>query len=255
MTELFSYTLDHYATTNTGYVRSNNEDAWKVVKGKQFYVLADGMGGHKAGEVAASLAVEKMCDAIEHIPENASIEEICASLRGAVGKANTLVYQESKRNPQLAGMGTTLSCFIIRGQFLIYAHVGDSRLYRLRNQKEFELLTEDHSLKQTPFYDPEAPPPPHVLRNVITRAIGNNSSIYPDIGVIGLNSEDLYLLCSDGLSDYVEKDTLHTILSTPLPLEKMGEKMVKAALEKGGNDNITLVLIQLLKGNGTDLPR
>ena len=249
------YCLDHFAISNIGYVRANNEDAWKVDQEKQFYVIADGMGGHKAGEVAATLAVDQMCKAIQHIPENASIEQTCRYLRAAIARTNTRVYKEAKRNPELAGMGTTLSCFMIKGQSLIYAHVGDSRLYRLRATQTFELLTEDHSLKQTPFYDPEKPPPPHVLRNVITRAIGNSSSIYPDIGVIALNSKDLYLLCSDGLSDYVEKETLHSILSSPLSLEKMGEKMVKAALEKGGNDNITLLLIHLDKAHETDLPR
>jgi protein phosphatase len=141
-------------------------------------------------------------------------------------------------------MGTTVSCFVIKKNFLIYSHVGDSRLYRFREQ--LDQLTEDHSLRQSirakenkflsaPFY-----------RNVITRAIGTQAGILPDIGIIPLIAKDIYMLCSDGLSDYVEKNKILQILSSSFTLEEIGKKLVEAALKKGGNDNITLLLGRII---------
>lgn len=225
------FTLESYGITDIGLVRGNNEDIWMELPEKQFFILADGMGGHNAGEIAASLTVESMCNSIHALPDQASVEETCQFLRSAIAKANTKVFDESLRRPEYAGMGTTLSCFVIKENFLIYAHIGDSRLYRYRNK--LDQLTEDH-----------APSPP-LLRNVITRAIGTHSTILPDIGVISLCLKDVYMLCSDGLSDYVEEGKLSQLLSSSLVLEEIGKKLVKAALEKGGNDNITLLLARI----------
>jgi protein phosphatase len=141
-------------------------------------------------------------------------------------------------------MGTTLSCFVVIDKFLIYGHIGDSRLYRYRN--ELEQLTEDHSLLQTLWNKEEATSPPSLLmRNVITRAIGTQPIALPDIGIISLHSKDLYMLCSDGLSDYVDYAKIAIILSSPLSLEEMGKTFIKCALEKGGNDNITILLVRI----------
>lgn len=234
------YKMESFGISDIGLVRGNNEDVWMVLPEKQFFILADGMGGHNAGEVAASLTVESMCESMSALPGNATVEETCQFLREAIAKANAKVFNESHRLPEYAGMGTTLSCFVIKDDFLIYAHIGDSRLYRFRNK--LDQLTEDHSLRSSFLTKENDSSPPFSLRNVITRAIGTHSTILPDIGVIPLRSKDIYMLCSDGLSDYVEERKLSQILSSSSSLEEIGKKLVEAALEKGGNDNITLLL-------------
>lgn len=238
------FKIESYGISNIGLVRNNNEDVWKVIPEKNFYILADGMGGHNAGEIAASLTVDSLCQSINTLPDDMTIEETCQLLREAMTKANAKVFEESHRSPEYAGMGTTLSCFLVKGNFLIYAHVGDSRLYRYRHK--LDQLTEDHSLRHSLWTKENNAPPALLLRHVITRAIGTHPTVLPDIGVISLHSKDIYMLCSDGLSDYVEKAQLAKILSSSsLTLEEMGKKLIEAALEKGGHDNITLLLAKI----------
>ncbi len=238
--QVMPYKLESYGISDIGLVRSNNEDVFAALNQKQFFVLADGMGGHKAGEIASSLAMESICgsiNAIDHVP---NVEEACMLLREAFAKANTKVFDESHGNPEYSGMGTTLSCFIITEDHLVYAHIGDSRLYRYRGK--LEQLTEDHSLQSAL---PRGEISPLKQRNVITRAIGTHSSIHPDIGVIPLRPKDIFMLCSDGLSDYADEKKIARYLSAPLSLEEIGRHLVNAALEKGGNDNITLLLVKV----------
>jgi serine/threonine protein phosphatase PrpC len=237
-----SLKLEYFGISDVGLVRTNNEDVWSVIPGKQFFILADGMGGHKAGEVAASFAVESMCASIEALPNSANVEDVCQFLRRAIDKANSRVFEESHRHVDFAGMGTTLSCFIVLGKCLVYGHVGDSRLYRFR--KKLVQLTEDHSLRQT--VGNREDPANLFLRNVITRAIGTQLLVYPDVGVIPFQSKDLYMLCSDGLTDYVDNAKISSVLSSSIPLEEMGKNLVSLALEKGGNDNITLLLVRIM---------
>lgn len=235
-------TWESYGITDIGLSRSNNEDVWTALPEKQFFLLADGMGGHKAGEVASTLTMQSMCASIHSLQKNGNSEKVCQFLRNAVAKANATVFKESCEHAEYSGMGTTLTCFILNHDQLIYAHVGDSRLYRYRDK--LELLTEDHSLRQA-FYSGEGGPPTLFLRNVITRAIGTQSSVQPVIGVILLRPNDVYMLCSDGLSDYVDQEIIARELSSELPLEEIGKKLVNAALESGGNDNITLLLVRI----------
>lgn len=229
---LLKQKIEYYGISEIGLVRANNEDVWAALPEKKFFILADGMGGHKAGEIASSLAVETLCASMKSFPESADVEEACQFLRDAIAQANTKVFEESHRHPNYAGMGTTLSCFALVKNFLIYGHIGDSRLYRYRDK--LQKLTEDHSLRHT-----------QPMRHVITRAIGTQPSVMPDIGVIALKSKDLYILCSDGLSDYVEEKKIAAALSPPLAMEEMGRNLVEMALEKGGNDNITLLLVRI----------
>ncbi len=236
-----SHLFEYFGISEIGLVRSNNEDVWSAAPKKQFFILADGMGGHQAGEVAASMTVESMCASIDALSPKANLEEACICLREAIAQANSKVFNESQRHADYAGMGTTLTCFLLVDDFLIYGHVGDSRLYRHR--KKLEQLTEDHSLRNK---EKEDAPPVLLMRNVITRAIGTQFSVLPDIGVIPLKSKDLYMLCSDGLSDYVEEEKMARILSSFVPLGEMGKNLVELALEKGGNDNITLLLVRIL---------
>ena len=232
------YQLDSFGISHIGLSRSNNEDVWDALLEKSFFGLADGMGGHKAGEVAAFLAMQAMRKKIASLPDCSDTEGACQLLREAISYANTEVFEQSYHNPQYTGMGTTLSCFLIVKDHLIYGHVGDSRLYRYRGK--LEQLTEDHSL-----IIPEDPLANQKMRHMITRAIGTHPTILPDIGVIPLRPRDLYLLCSDGLSDYVEESKIALVLSSPISLEEIGKKLVEMALKKGGNDNITLLLVKV----------
>lgn len=226
--------VEYFGISNVGLVRENNEDVFATLPEESFFILADGMGGHKAGEVASSLTVESCCDSLKALSTQATVEETCLLLRKAIADANKKVYAQAKLHSEYAGMGTTLSCFVLLKDVLIYAHVGDSRLYRYRHK--LDQLTQDHSLRK----EEEAG-----SRHMITRAVGHLSTILPDIGVIPLQPQDIYLLCSDGLSDYVEENKIARILASPLKLEEMGEKLVESALEKGGNDNITLLLVRI----------
>jgi serine/threonine protein phosphatase PrpC len=227
--------VEYFGTSDVGLVRENNEDVFAALPDESFFILADGMGGHNAGEVAASVAVESVCASMKALPNEATVEETCQLLREALADANRKVFDQARRNREYAGMGTTLSCFVLLEDVLIYAHVGDSRLYRYRSK--LEQLTQDHSLRK----EDDA----KHSRHMITRAVGHLPTILPDIGVIPLRPKDIYMLCSDGLSDYVPENTVARVLASPLKLEEMGEKLVESALEKGGNDNITLLLVKI----------
>jgi protein phosphatase len=227
-----------FGITDIGLSRANNEDAFAVIEEKKFFVLADGMGGHLAGEVAAATALDSVCTSIHAAPDM-SIEKTCIFLRGALARANAHVLQKALSHPNYTGMGTTLSCFVLTEQHLVYAHIGDSRLYRYRHR--LLQLTEDHSLRK------RSRSASSIYRNhhIITRALGTPAIPQPDIGIIPLHSNDLYLLCSDGLSDYVPEEQIAHLLSSPLPIQERGNALIKAALEKGGRDNITLLLVHV----------
>lgn len=237
--KLMPFKWKSFGISDRGLIRTNNEDAWRELPSKNFFILADGVGGHNAGEVAASLAVESMCSSIEALSDHLPFDEISLFLREAIAQANQKVYAESLKHQEYAGMGTTLSCFLLTDESLIYAHIGDSRLYRFR--KTLEQLTQDHSLCQISRIKKET----QHKNNIITRAVGTYPYIYPDIGIIAVQPEDIYMLCSDGLSDSLDQKTIEAILSAPLSLEEIGKNLIEAALEKGGNDNITVLIVKI----------
>ena len=245
--KLLPHKVESYGLSDVGLVRPNNEDVFRVLPESQFYVLADGMGGHNAGEVAALKAVDSMCSSVQLLKENSRIEEICNLLRAAIAAANEKVYTLSHQNKAYSGMGTTLSCFLLQGEALIYAHVGDSRIYRKRHK--LEKLTEDHSLRHIMLTNEEQPSPelPALLfRNVITRAIGTHPYVIPDVGMIPLLEGDIYMLCSDGLTDFVPEKEIEEIMNPNTSLEHIASELIKSALEKGGNDNITVLLVKIV---------
>jgi PPM family protein phosphatase len=233
------FAIEHFAITETGPVRKNNEDAFCALEEQQFYALADGMGGHNAGEVAAQVAVTFMSDAVQSFPETEDLFAISSFLHKSVLSANKRIYKLAQQNEEYSGMGTTLSCCILRDGVLIFAHIGDSRLYQMRST--LRRLTEDHSLRsRTPNGNI------HACRNVLTRALGTQAHVVPELGEIPLCSGDLYLLCSDGLSDFVPQKILSSTLSANRPLEQMGKELLQTALKNGSNDNITLLLIKVV---------
>jgi len=250
MTDFFD--VISFGISDQGLVRQNNEDVWKSLPSHHFFVLADGMGGHKAGEVAAKEAVENLATSIKRIfssshKENSEPEHIASHLHYAIQDANCWVKQLAEENDAYSGMGTTLCCFMVHKEKLIYAHVGDSRIYHFK--QDLTQLTEDHSLKN------------HLLKkgkltlenmnrypykNRITKAIGTQQLITPDVDHIEVEHGDIFFLCSDGLTDHLSDNEIKAILETCDCIEKASKRLVDAAKAKGGKDNITIVMIKVL---------
>lgn len=237
--------LHYYGKSDIGLNRSTNQDVWAAQPDYGFFVLADGMGGRKAGDIAAREAVQILSESIRQLWESTNFfqkeVDLLTEIRHAIELANRWVYNMGCAHEALMGMGTTLCCLLWTEQTVYYAHVGDSRIYRFHND-QLELLTEDHSLfaRWLSKKNSKTPSPP---KNIITRAIGTSKPANPEISSCQHNSEDLYLLCSDGLSDAVSLEELQTILTLAPSLEIATEKMIDYAKIMGGNDNITALII------------
>ena len=242
--------LESYGISDIGLVRQNNEDVWSKVPECNFFALADGMGGHKAGEIAAKEAIVKVCGSVRQnllsSPAHLSTEQIVFLLNQAIKEANSWVYSMASSDDNLYGMGTTLCCFLLYEQKLLYAHVGDSRIYRFR--KDLNLLTSDHSLRSELIASgklDEGSASAFAYKNIITRAIGTSSQVEPEISTCQVEPGDIYFLCSDGLTDYVSLKEMKAILSQSDTIRNISDTLVNAAKEKGGNDNITIVMIKV----------
>lgn len=238
--------VQSFGISDIGLSRANNEDAWKELPEKRFYVLADGMGGHNAGEVASCIAVESICASIQNLAEIESPQKLLKHLKNAVYQANRTVLQKANQIEEYKGMGTTLCCFMLFDDYLVYAHVGDSRLYRIRNR--IEQLTKDHKTRHIQWgqSSTNSHVRPLIFRNVITRAIGIHIEVEPDVGSYSVQSGDIYLLCSDGLFNLVNDEVIHAILKLPCSLEVKANQLLQKALKNGGHDNITLLLVNIL---------
>ncbi len=218
--------IDSIGITHLGLMRTNNEDVWAELSDEQFFVLADGMGGHNAGEIAARETVSHLIQSIKIMPRG-SLTQVAGYLTQAIKDANAWVYHLSHQNAHYQGMGTTLCCILIYENHLIYAHVGDSRIYRLRSG--LDKLTVDHSLS----------------KHVISRAIGTCLDVEPEISIASVHPEDMYLLCSDGLTDYMSDHEIAGWMKQPVTLERTAHALVEGALIHGGKDNITLMLVKV----------
>ena len=222
--------------THQGLVRANNQDNWLAESA--LYGVADGMGGHKGGETASRVALQVFRNAIGQKKPDAD------ALRMAVEAANRRVYDMSARDDTLPGMGTTMSMIWQDTNRLLIAHVGDSRIYRLREGR-LQQITNDHSfvaeLVRNNIITPEMAKN-HPQRNIITRAVGVDPFVQVDVLQEELLPGDLWLICSDGLHGMVEDGEIQTILSE-MELEDAAERLIIRALENGGHDNVTFVLL------------
>ena len=244
------YQITAYGLTDVGSVRQRNEDVWRDVPEHHLYVLADGMGGHRAGNVAAREAANGLCQILPEKlaqldPKVDPLTYIRSSMRLAMEEVNRTVYMMAKSDENFRGMGTTLCCLLCWDQKIIYGHVGDSRIYRLRNQ-ELEQLTDDHSLYQElkskgalPAIEKEE----FTYKNIITKAVGTEPVVEPSVGMDELLPGDLFLICSDGLTDMVSEEEIKKVLAPTQELPEYAAGLVKAALNHGGLDNITVLLI------------
>jgi protein phosphatase len=247
-----STALLHYtaaAASDRGRKRPSNEDAFGFSVEHGVYLVCDGMGGAAAGEIASSLAVDEMLRLLDRpiAGENGSQAASMRTLaEEAIFAANEAIFSRSQRNYKLSGMGTTLVGLLADESRVWVLNVGDSRCYRLRDRC-LEQITLDHSLVEEQvrlgrMTHTEALRSP--LRNVITRALGTQSRVTPDIFELEPEPGDLFLLCSDGLTRELTDSLIETLLSADLPLEAHCTRLVEAAKKAGGHDNITCILVR-----------
>lgn len=244
--------LSSFGLSDIGVSRTNNEDVWAACTEIGFFALADGMGGHQAGEVAAKEAIEHLSNSVKTIQTHDPLEWM-NELRNAIEDANQWVYRLGKKDDSLSGMGTTLCCLIWAKEAVIYAHVGDSRIYRLREGK-LELLTQDHSLFAKWLQIGKESTTPFPYKNVITRAVGTATKANPEIAVCSHLPGDLFFLCSDGLSDVLNLDEIENILNSASDLESASKDLIQNAKIKGSSDNITILMVQSEKSRAENLP-
>ncbi|MCH9620726.1 MAG: Serine/threonine phosphatase stp [Chlamydiia bacterium] len=239
------FNIESYATSDVGLVRSNNEDVVKTLDKLHFYILADGMGGHNAGEVAADKACEYMCHLIESLPlETLTSKDIHAlgeKILSLMHQTNLWVHHLSKQNSDLSGMGTTLCTLLFFGNHIITSHVGDSRIYRMR-QGKLSQITDDHLTYKKHL---TAEGVEKQKKRALTQAIGTSVKIKPSLSISTAQPNDLLLMCSDGLSDLVKDEEIEKILSTHLDLKDASNFLITLAKTRGGHDNITLLLTKL----------
>lgn len=229
--------------TEVGLVRKKNEDSICVVPDLAFFAVADGMGGHQAGEVASRMAVE----AVSQRLKNGDGDDTVKSLLEGVRVANSMIYASSRDDTTYRGMGTTLTAAVIRERELILAHVGDSRAYIIRGSKIYP-LTEDHSLVQEMFRlggitRQQAREHPH--RNVLTRALGTDSLVDVDLIRIKLEKNDVLLLCTDGLSGLLEDEEMLRLVTGAGDPGRAVEALVAEAMKRGGSDNISVIVVEI----------
>jgi serine/threonine protein phosphatase PrpC len=239
--------LEHHGVTHPGKVRNNNEDSLLVGEGRDetLFVVADGIGGFEAGEVASSITI----DVLKDIAPSGSLED-------AVREANRRILAVAKGDERLSGMGTTVVALRFGGTesepAAEISHVGDSRAYLLRDG-ELKPITEDHSLvaelvRSGDLTRDEASE--HPQKNLITRALGAEEEVEVDTTVLPIRSGDRFILCSDGLSDMVPETRMLDLLTvSPEGPEKAAQALVSAALEAGGTDNVTVVVVDVKEGD------
>lgn len=235
--------------SHIGKVRQLNEDmAWcgTLQSGIAAAIVADGMGGHNAGEVASELAVDSLVASINNWDGNTPIRDNGPWITQMIRKANSAIYDTASLNAQYHNMGTTVVVALLDQQGGLVGHVGDSRAYRLRNGR-MEQLTEDHTLVNELTKSGQLSPEEavnHPRRNVLTRALGTDPEVEVDVQVIEWRQGDQLMLCSDGLTNMVDFDQLQLSLNDgDASLEEKADRLIELALEAGGDDNVTVALI------------
>ena len=232
--------------TDVGVIRSGNEDSYLMVPDRGIFVVADGMGGHAAGEVASDMAVHYVARELDSL-RGLSDEQVAERMRGAIHTANGAIFQRTLTEHEKRGMGTTVTALtLFEARFLI-GQVGDSRAYLLRDNK-LSQLTKDHSYVQEQvdagYLTPEQART-HPYSNVITRCVGANSDVMPDIYVGSVRPRDVFLLASDGLTGMLEDYQLAELLSPERMPEDEVDALIAEANRHGGLDNITAVIVRI----------
>jgi serine/threonine protein phosphatase PrpC len=250
--------LDVASLSHPGMVRSHNEDSVFVDGDAGLAVLADGMGGYNAGEVASGIAVDVVSNGL--LPELASGRELskvdvqsglthaALLLQQQIAAANKGIYEAAQTRPECAGMGTTIVAAVFHGNRVSIGHIGDSRCYRLRGEK-FEQLTHDHSLLQEQIDSGQLTSEQakySLNKNLVTRALGIEAIVPADIAEYRVEANDIYLLCSDGLTDMVDAEMIHNIVDEHRStLPEAAADLIDLANQNGGRDNISVILTRV----------
>lgn len=249
--------LDYFSVIDTGRARSNNEDVVQVDEALALAVLADGMGGYQAGEVASDMAATTMREHMTQWLADPGAPRLAAdtaqALMRSAQEANRKVFEAANSKPEWAGMGTTLVAAMVMNDRLWIGHIGDSRAYRLRGER-LEQLSRDHSLLQEQLdaglITPEDAAK-SVHRNLVTRAVGVEPEVLLEVREHDIQAGDLLLLCSDGLSDMLPDARIEAVMCAESELEAMGRALVQAANDAGGRDNIAVILVRAKGGAAT----
>jgi protein phosphatase len=251
--------LEIASYSDPGMVRSHNEDSIASDASKGLVVLADGMGGYNAGEVASGMATTVLVTELQQLLDDHAPHQLDSEsgqslaqklLREQIAKTNTSIYQASQSQPQYAGMGTTLVVALFYDNRMTVAHIGDSRLYRLRGE-EFRQVTRDHSLLQEQIDSGMITLEQAKLsqnKNLVTRALGIDPAVDPEIHDYETQPGDIYLLCSDGLCDMVGDEDIGMVLHTlGANLKLCAHQLVQMANDNGGRDNVSVILVRVVR--------
>jgi serine/threonine protein phosphatase PrpC len=244
-------TPEFFSATDTGRARSNNEDSVAVDEATSLVVLADGMGGYNAGEVASGMATSfiksELGRWLAEASENATDTDVRRAMDICVDNANRAIFNAANSNPQYAGMGTTLVVGVFRDARLLMGHVGDSRAYRLRASRLTQ-ITHDHSLLQEQIDAGLITPEQAAFsanKNLVTRAVGVEDTVLLETHLHDVLPGDTYLLCSDGLSDMIDDESIAQLLMGAESLAEAAGALLDAANDAGGKDNISVVLARI----------
>jgi PPM family protein phosphatase len=244
-------TLEFFSATDTGRARSNNEDSVAVDEAAGLVVLADGMGGYNAGEVASGMATAfiktELGRWLSEASDNASDTDVRRAMDICVDNANRAIFNAANSNPQYAGMGTTLVVGVFRDGRLLMGHVGDSRGYRMRAGR-LQQVTHDHSLLQEQIDSGLITAEQAAFssnKNLVTRAVGVEDTVLLETHLHDVMPGDVYLLCSDGLSDMLDDESISQLLQGSDALPEVAAALVDAANDAGGKDNISVFLARV----------
>ena len=248
--------FEAFARTDVGPVRENNEDNMLLMHEEGLFIVADGMGGHAAGEVASEIAVHTIKEVLleDQDPDETRLnrpldeeESIRERLRYAMNQASIRVRQEARINAAYRGMGTTLTVLLLEEDIAHFSHVGDSRLYLYRGGN-LRRLTRDHTVVQNEIDAGRISPELARIvpnKNVLTQSIGSHVTIDPDTATRHVEEEDVFMLCSDGLTDPLDDRALEEIFEKT-PFADLVDELVQQAIDSGAEDNVTVVVVKVL---------
>lgn len=241
--------------TDPGLARENNEDSVAIDEPTRLGILADGMGGYNAGEIASGMATtfikSELGRWLAQAGRHANAREVRRAMEICVDNANRSIFNAANSNPQYSGMGTTLVLGVFQDGRLMLGHIGDSRCYRLRGA-EFTQITKDHSLLQEQMDAGLITPEQAAIssnKNLVTRALGVEDAVLLEVNEHKVEPGDLFLMCSDGLSDMVDDEGIAHILGNNGPLQQKSAHLIDAANANGGRDNISVLMVQAVEGS------
>jgi protein phosphatase len=242
-------------STDPGLARENNEDSVAIDEPTRLGILADGMGGYNAGEIASGMATtfikSELGRWLAQAGRHANAREVRRAMEICVDNANRSIFNAANSNPQYSGMGTTLVLGVFQDGRLMLGHIGDSRCYRLRGV-ELTQITKDHSLLQEQMDAGLITPEQAATssnKNLVTRALGVEDAVLLEVNEHKVEPGDLFLMCSDGLSDMVDDEGIGKIMADEGPLEQKAAQLIDAANANGGRDNISILMAQAIEGS------